>query len=95
MNCSLQQRAGDQLCRGSTVHFWGTVPGKHCLPHTLHYSTADQLKFQCYALVPSLRDDPHVAGHYRGDEIIAHDVTRIGVALEYLQQKASMLFAVF
>lgn len=86
MNYSLQKRAGNELFCGDTALLWSTVPWKHCLPHTLHYSTTNQLKLQCYPLVPRLRNNSHVTGHYWGDEIITYDVTRVGVALEYLQQ---------
>lgn len=55
--------------------------------HTWHYPTAHQLQLQCYPLVPSLRDNPHITGHYWRDEVIAHDVSSVGVALEHLQRK--------
>lgn len=71
------------------------MPGEHCLPHTLHYSTTHQLELQRYSLVPGLRDNPHVTGHYGRDEVIAYNVTRVGVALEYLQRNISTLFALF
>ena len=71
------------------------MPGECCLPHTLHYSTTHQLDLQCYSLVPSLRDNSHITGHYRGDEVVAYYVTRVGVALEYLQRNVSTLFVPF
>lgn len=71
------------------------MPGERCLPRTLHYLTAHQLELQCYSLVPSLRDNSHVTGHYWRDEVIAYYVTSIGVALEYLQRNVSTLFALF
>lgn len=71
------------------------MPGERCLPHTLHYSTTHQLELQCYSLVPGLRDNSHVTGHYRRDEVIAYYVTRVGVALEYLQRNTGTLFALF
>lgn len=64
----------------------------HCLPHTWHYSTAHQLQFQCYSLVPGLRDNPHITGHNWRDEVIAHYVTGVGVALEHLQRNVHTLF---
>lgn len=95
MNYSLQKRAGNELFCGNTALLWSTVPWKHCLPHTLHYSTTNQLKLQCYPLVPRLRNNSHITGHDWGNEIITYNVTRVGVALEYLQQNESVLFAVF
>lgn len=58
---------------------------------TLCYATTNQFHLQSYSFVPTLRNNPHIPGHYRRNEIIPDNVPGIWVGFEYLKKTTACL----